>query len=898
MRIVFPRRKVLLWTLALLVAVVVGGVWFAYAYVTDSRTLAALIRAAGPALPAGDAARPGPGPRPAVRGRGQPEPRLRPPDDRRRELPGHPHPLAAHPARRPGDAQGQVRAARGGGDPSDAPALPAQDGTWNLQGLLADPWPGPTLADPPTIFVQNGTVELCDDDPNGAGVAILRDVSLRVVPAGSGSLKFEGTAKGDAFDRLSLQGTFDPASGRVELGGDLARLEISKSLRARLPAEYRDDFDRVGLTAGEVDVWLGELVYDPAASPKLRYNASSRLRSGLWNCRPTLPFPINDLAASLSILDGVVSVDRAEGYNGTTRVRADGTFSLGDPERAPMDMQIDVVDLEFDDRLRAWTPPEFAKLWDEYQPKGRVNVGVHAVRDREGGPIGFGMGVDCRDVAMTFDKFPYPVSQVNGRLTWEKGRIHVNLKTSVNGKPLTAKGTIDNPGARPHVQLEFRAESLPIDKTLIEALPADVRKVVKEFQPTGTVRGVARAEWVPPKDPRDDPSKGRLTIDADIDLDERCSIKWVELPYPVENLTGRLSIHPDKWIIKNMRGINGQAVITASGEVEADAQKRLSVDLKMQAQKLLFDQRLRDALPPAWQKSWSTLNPIGSSDVDATIKIRPGQPDSYHLELTPQQETGILLKVDRTARPGPEALPPLELRMDDVTGRFVFDNGTVSMQDVGFLFHGSPVRFARGQVQVQDSGAVQAGRRGALGREAPPRRRPAQDHAAGDGAVGRPARRRQSVHDQGQPRPRLVGPGRPARLVPLGPRPGDLQQQLDPGRPGAEEHAGADRSRPRVLRRRGLRGPRRAESRQRQRHGPADHEVRIPAPRREGPRRARGHPGLAAGRDDLGPGRAQPRRHPRSTPRRSSCRGPTSSATPRPSRASNRSAACSPAGSP
>ena len=104
-----------------------------------------------------------------------------------------------------------------------------KDGTWNLQGLLADPWPGPPLAAPPTILVQNGTVELCDDDPNGPGVAILRDVSLKIVPAGSGSLKFEGTAKGDAFDRLSLQGTFDPASGRVELGGDLARLEISKT---------------------------------------------------------------------------------------------------------------------------------------------------------------------------------------------------------------------------------------------------------------------------------------------------------------------------------------------------------------------------------------------------------------------------------------------------------------------------------------------------------------------------------------------------------------------------------------------------------------------------------------------------------------------------------------------
>ena len=559
-------------------------------------------------------------------------------------------------------------------------------------------------------------------------------------------------------------------------------------------------------------------------------------------------------------------------------------------------MQIDVVDLEFDDRLRAWTPPEFAKLWDEYQPKGRVNVGVHAVRDREGGPIGFGMGVDCRDVAMTFDKFPYPVSQIKGRLTWEKGRIQVDLKTSVNGKPLTAKGTIDNPGARPHVQLEFRAESLPIDKTLLDALPADVSKVVKEFQPTGTVRGVARAEWVPPKDPRVHPSKGRLTIDADIDLDERCSIKWVELPYPVENLTGRLSIHPDKWIIRNMRGINGQAVITASGVVEADARKRLSVDLKMQAQRLLFDQRLRDALPPAWQKSWSTLNPIGSSDVDATIKIRPGQPDSYHLELSPKEETGILLKVDRTVRPGPEALPPLELRMDDVTGRFVFDNGTVSMQDVGFLFHGSPVRFARagpgpGQRRVQ------ARRRGALGREAPPRRRPAQDHAAGDGATGRPARRRQPVHDQGQPRPRLVGRGRPARLVPLGPRHGDLQQQLDPGRPGAEEHAGADRSRPGVLRRQRLRGPRRANLDSVNVMGQQITKFESPL------RVAKGRAGLEDIRGSLLGGTISGRVELSldATPQYAATielQGADLERTPRPCRASRRSAASSPAGSP
>src|SRR5262249_9778515 len=44
-----------------------------------------------------------------------------------------------------------------------------------------------------------------------------------------------------------------------------------------------------------------------------------------------------------------------------------------------------------------------------------------------------------------------------------------------------------------------------------------------------------------------------------------------------------------------------------------------------------------------------------------------------------------------------------------VTGRFVSDNGVVNMEDVGFFFYGSPVKFGRGQGVVKDSGEVKLG---------------------------------------------------------------------------------------------------------------------------------------------------------------------------------------------
>jgi hypothetical protein len=579
-----------------------------------------------------------------------------------------------------------------------------KDGTWNLQGLLADPWPGPTLKGMPPILVQNGTVELADGPTAAEGVAILRDVAVKVESAGDDQVRFEGTAKGDAFDRLGLEGTFDRSTGRVTLRGDVTRLVISQTLRKRIPPELRPRVEALGLTAGEVDLRLARLTYDPAASPAVRYEMSAKVRSGLWAC-PKLPFPINDLSASLAVRDGVLTIERAEGYNGLTTVRADGQISLGDPARAPLRLHLDLRDLELDDRLHRWTPREHLGLWDEFHPSGRVSVAVDATRDRAGGPLALAVGVDCLDVSMVYKYFKYPLDHVWGRVDWTPQQATLKLHSVVGDKPITASGTIDNPGPLGHARLDFEAGAVPVDQALLKAMPPDVRQVIDGFRPSGSVRGRAHVERTPPAGPRDDP-RGKVAVDATLDLNERCSITWVGLPYPVENLTGRLELHPDRWEFQGMRGTHGQASITGQGKVEKVA-GGLKVGLRLSGQRLLFDDELRQSLPPAWRKTWATLNPIGSSDVDATIKAEPGKPDDYHLEITPGPATGVRLQYSRAPRPGVDPGGQFKLPMDDVRGRFVYDNGIVRMSDVGFQFHDAQVRFGGGWVRVEDSGRFQ-----------------------------------------------------------------------------------------------------------------------------------------------------------------------------------------------
>ena len=548
---------------------------------------------------------------------------------------------------------------------------------------------------------------------------ILREVSLNIEGAGEGPehLKFAGTARGDTFEKLTLTGTVDLITGRIALEGGLSALTLSETLRRRVPREARPAVEQLALNNGVVDIELNRFCYDPTApsAHRLTYQAQARLRDGVWEC-PKLPFPVNELSADIALEDGILSIKRAQGSNGLTSLRADGTIGLCDPAHAPLDLQVVVTDLELDQRLRDHTPPEYDELWDVFKPIGRVKAEVHLVRGQAGEPLDLSATVDCQDVAAVYRHFPYPLDHLTGRLTLESNMVTVKLQTLKGGQPVHLDGTIKNPGVDAVVKLDIQAESIPIDDALKSAMPPHVRKVIDQFNPSGVVK--ARATVA--RDPlpgRPDRPEGLIEINAEIDLTERCEITWEHLPYPIRDLKGRLEIHPERWVFKDMCGSNGLAKIAVGGSVEklrgpklANGEDPLKIDVTLEAQNLPFSGELKDSLPAAWKKTWPTLNPSGSCDVEAQVHVAPGQPDRTqtvnhtHIVIVPRPESNVRLEVIRSPQPGIDPGGLIELPMENVHGRFVFDDGKVTMQDVGFKFRGAPVTFSRGTVDLQDSG--------------------------------------------------------------------------------------------------------------------------------------------------------------------------------------------------
>lgn len=697
-------RKLIIWGMILVLAILAGGIGFAYSYVTDSDTLAKAIRDQAPQfLPTSL----------LLVGRVQVRPFVGEVTLSQIQLWQKVNGKAFPTAKLPWiNIHHDLRALwHGRFEPREVivaqPTLLLKrlgDGAWNVQHLLADPWPQPPLETEPTITIKNGTVKLVEGDPENPSV-ILRDVALKIEPMGGRLMRVEGSAKGDNFDTLRIEGTIDCRTGRLVLTkGDLTRLSINETLRRRLPPEARRTFDQAKLSGGEMDLGLKRLVIGPTHAELSTFSGTVHLRESTWS-PPELPFTLDSVSAVASVDDGQIHVTHAEGRNGKTLVTARGTLSAEAPETGPMDVRIDIVDLELDGRVKRATPPEFAPLWDEYKPRGWVNLALRLRRQAAGEGPKFGLTVDAQDVAMTYHLFKYKLEHIRGSAKWEGSRITLNARTIIGDGLVTVKGTIDNPGVDALVALDFTGEAMPVDETLMKAMPDDVRAVVDQFHPSGSVRGTAELRRRPPPKPG---APDDISIIMKLDLNKRCAMRWDGMPYPIQDVTGHLEIYPDHWTFERIRGRNGEAIIEADGRVDQVAPGVFKSTVNVLADGIRFDPQLRAALPKQWRDTWDTLKPSGSSRVVAKIDAEPGQEPHYHLRIDPGPDTRVelmLRPVPGSAgyEPGPPGviqLPPME----NIQGNFLFDDGTVTMKDVNFVFREAPVKFKNGTVLLRDSG--------------------------------------------------------------------------------------------------------------------------------------------------------------------------------------------------
>lgn len=496
-------------------------------------------------------------------------------------------------------------------------------GRWNVADLLAARGTGAGMP----IDVEDATLAVEDDA--GGRRFLLRNVSVELRPetgtAAAPRTKLRGRVAGDLFDHAEFEGHLD-GTGGFQVGGQVAALELSPRLHALLPAEAPSAKHLAGLR-GRVDLgWTvgGSLAAVEAAA----FTVSGSLEAGHFE-HPSLPQAISDIQAVFTADRSGISCERLEGHSGSTLLRASGRLA-GWAADADFDLVMEAERLIVGRHWEPFLPPTLASHWSKLLPAGEVDLRTRVVR--RAGVMTPELAVRCRNVSLTYYRFPYRVDRTVGTVTYESGTVKMHLTGQAGGHPVHVEGTLDAAATGVPGRIEVRGEAMRIDESLLEALPPRQADIVRTLRATGTVDFA----FLHDRDSRYE--RGFLNT-LGIRLN-RCTMAYAGFPYPLSNVTGSVRMEGRRWTIRDVTGTNDTGVVRCTGSLEPAAAGGDELTLHLTGTGVVLEPELRDALPPGMRRVWNDVDPRGTAEFTARVRHRVGERRTIvELDATPVGDT-------------------------------------------------------------------------------------------------------------------------------------------------------------------------------------------------------------------------------------------------------------------
>ncbi|WP_428939209.1 hypothetical protein [Fontivita pretiosa] len=341
--------------------------------------------------------------------------------------------------------------------------------------------------------------------------------------------------------------------------------------------------------------------------------------------------------------------------------------------------------------------------------------------------------IQLDDASGSLVGFPYFMSGVNGLLKIRDDHVElVNVNMSRGDATLRIDGRVSWPGERaaPGAQrsgptlypdLRISARNVPIDRALLEALPAARRAWIQKlgvggrFDLEGTIRPARRAadnsaaaiQGSPTastaraaEQPFTPSDESAVDLDYDLRIALHDGTLWpTDGTFAVSEVQANLRLTNQKLTINDVRGKRGQATITARGEI-AWPNEIPRLVLQASASDLVLDPALYKLLPRQAQQAWDQVRPQGTLDVavaysgtvsealNPQISQSPAPPPrsgGYEIVLTPRRLSAT-----------PAALP---YRLDQLAGTVTVHPDRVTLTDL-------TARHGDAKIRISGTGAA------------------------------------------------------------------------------------------------------------------------------------------------------------------------------------------------
>ena len=273
--------------------------------------------------------------------------------------------------------------------------------------------------------------------------------------------------------------------------------------------------------------------------------------------------------------------------------------------------------------------------------------------------------VDVSDGNMRFERFPYPLYNVAGKVL-VKDRL-VQLQNfhgaNVNGGSITCNGhyvigkkvaptmvrashvngLYQGPLPNHGLELRFQASRIALDESLRSSLPDYSQQTWSQLSPSGVVDQLDVTLIQPHLAAPIELSIQGKQLESRQSQADMLRLQPVSLPYRLDILDGSVRYENGEVIIDSMRAAHGQSMVSTAGSCRQLTNGRwlLSLDLHS-GSRLIPDAELINALPESMRSTIRSLNlrgPFGLSGQTQTLLSSDEFPD-------PEFGWGVLLQLE------------------------------------------------------------------------------------------------------------------------------------------------------------------------------------------------------------------------------------------------------------
>jgi len=582
-------------------------------------------------------------------------------------------------------------------------------GRWNIAALKGDWAKGSGADEMPFITLKKGTLQYTKLSAGQATVIAAVPVDARLRPAEKilGGCSFDittgqraGSANSRLFGfwrpgRITVAGGLSSAEGAaVERGLTIEHLEVelnyepddSYALKLRaedLRSTYSRAVDTLGLVEPVILQESGPFIalqkflsqYRPAGQVDIDLKASGNFgRPGVAKmagkvyckdvsiCDRKFPYLIEHLVGQADITQDSLLLNRLTGKHGDVNVSID-VWAKGFGPGREYEARVTSGNMRLDSDLYDALSTGQKKLWDAFSPSGRTAIDYRLSR-RQQMPNKKTLAVKLLDVEATYRNFPYPLRDLTGRLVFDRESAQISQVVSrYDGRQIIIDGTVTERNTeRPIYDISIKAENIPLDSTLAEALPVRQRNFYNQFDMTGLVDAEANV-FTPNQD------LGPTSFLAHVSP-KNASLKLKKSPLLVSDISAKTLFTPDSISVEELTGLYGQGLVSLAGEIPLGDEGQLShYNVTVRAEQVQLSDDLIGLLPAQLEKIASEWQLKGKINLAADLR-------KAGLHEDPQYEI-IVDCLGGTASCKYFAYP-----LENLTGRLTIRDGVVRLEDI------------------------------------------------------------------------------------------------------------------------------------------------------------------------------------------------------------------------